>query len=129
MHATTLVLYEKVLHAHLTKRKIEREARFAGRLDLSPHQIYEQFYAESGYDEKDVIYLWDLIAHHLGLNARKLRPTDRFDSELSPVTGYELLDEIEDLTVFVRLEAEKRKTVFKPSELQSVDDVIRLLAR
>ena len=63
------------------------------------------------------------------ISAGKLRPTDRFQEELAPPPGTELLDEVEDVTVFVRVEAEKRGKRFIAEELKSIDDVIRLLAK
>ena len=113
--------------ASIFTRKRERRQRFAARSLLDSDVIAREFYPH--HDADDVIFLWEALAFHLGIEARKLRPTDRFQAELAPPPGMELLDEIEDATLFVRVEAEKRGKRVVPEELQSIDDVIWLLAK
>jgi hypothetical protein len=110
-----------------SNRTALRIARFASRPNMRTEEIFLKFFSECRLDPADFEAVWDLIAFHLGIPAGQLRPTDRFDSELKPEKGAELLDEIEDLTVFVRAEAEKRGKQFDLYRLHTLSDLVMLL--
>ena len=110
-------------------RKKRRLQRFAARELQSVNDIFTEYYRDSGLEFHDFSEVWSLIAFHLGIAPERLRPTDRFDYELRPEEGTELLDELEDLTVFVRVEADRRGKSLDVQQVKSIDDVLKLLVR
>lgn len=107
----------------------QKRDRFATREELSLDSIFANFYVDSGIDKTDFQYLWTNVARLLSLNAGKLRPEDRFDTELRPVLGKEISDEIEDVYDFLQNESEARKLQFEPRNYHTLDDVVRAFAR
>jgi len=75
-----------------------RVKRFEDRDDVSLDSIFEKSFASRGLSKSVVFELWREVATFLQLPPGKLRPTDRFDSELSPGKGWEYDDEIADIT-------------------------------
>lgn len=110
-------------------RKKRRNARFAKREPLSIDAIFEQYYSRSAIDRDDFTYLWHEISSELGLDETLLRPTDSFNIELRAEPGTELLDEIQDLTAYVRAEASIRGLVIDVFQLHNLNDVIMFLVR
>lgn len=108
-------------------RRKRRRQRFSERPSLPAADIFEQHYRDSALEFSDFANVWSLVAFHLGVDAERLRPADRFDDQLRPEEGTELIDELEDLTVFVRSEAERRGKTFNVRELNTLDDLVKLL--
>ncbi len=108
------------------RRVAAKRERFVGRQPLDSGEIYRTYYQSSGLEKESVRYYWDAVARLLALDARRLRPGDRFDEELAPVAGKELGDEIEDLGEFLELESREKSIEFEPSELNTLDDLIRV---
>ncbi len=57
-------------------------AALADREPLSDVQIYRQFYATNDLEEAEVCTLWNEIAGTLQVPADKLRPSDRFGTDI-----------------------------------------------
>jgi hypothetical protein len=70
---------------------------------------------------------WSEVARLLRMPAAQLRPSDRFDSELAPVRGEELSDELEDLSDFVELEKQRLSISIELAEIETIDGLIRSL--
>ena len=111
---------------HFTWRQRWRE-RFRSRESVPVRKIFESHY--EGFSFAEVRDLWAEIAFHLDIDPEKLSPTDRFDEHLRPEEGMELMSPLEDLTFFVRIEAEKRGVELDIAKLCCIDDVVKLLLR
>src|SRR6266850_1217206 len=79
-----------------------RAKRFEDRDDVSLDSIFEKFFASRGLSKSVVFEAWREVASVLQLPPGKLRPSDRFDTELSPGKGWEYDDEIADITALAR---------------------------
>lgn len=73
-----------------------RMARFIDREDKGLHDLYTEYFRESGITETNFENLWLELSKTLEIPAGKLRPNDRFDVELSPAKGYEFNDPIRE---------------------------------
>ena len=107
------------------RRIAEKRRRFANRQPIQPEDIYNVFYKDSGLDRELVDYYWKETARLLSLDPRLLRPEDTFERELGPIPGKEFEDEIEDLMDFLHLSSRERDIQYTPSELLSLDDLIK----
>jgi len=67
--------------------------RLAGRESLSDEQIYERFYRTAGIPKDQVLEAWHRAASTIEVPSGLLRPTDRFDNELSAVPGWHFYDD------------------------------------
>jgi hypothetical protein len=102
-------LLSAVLPERMLKRRINR------REPLSFDEIYRTSFRELPYPRNLVEEVWNELARDLGLDAGKLRPTDRFGVELS-VKSFPLVDLSE--TVNARLTERLRKNKAAPSETE-----------
>lgn len=116
-----------VLEAIPRRRKVRR---FAGRSELSPKEINEQFFRESGVPSETVAELWNEVAQTLDLPSGKLRPEDRFDAELGPVHGWEWGD---DLAILNRIAAKRLKKLrnpdFRLEDIKTIRDYVLFFGR
>jgi len=122
--AIFLVLY-LFGHRQMLKRK---RYRFSGRDDMTPDTFYSTFYADSGLSRDDVVWVLTHVGGLLEIPASKLRPQDRFDTELAPARGWEYDD---GLGILEReLLGMMRKAGLKPdiSKISTLDDCIRTFA-
>lgn len=83
------------------RRQLSKRRRFACRQPIPLDEIYETFYENSGLERESVLRYWKEVARLLALDARRLRPGDRFAEEYGPIEGEELGDELEDLAEFL----------------------------
>ena len=106
------------------KRLPTKHGRFDGREALSPDDIYERYFAGTGMPRERVVAVWLEIAQLLRLDAGKLRPSDRFDSELAPVEGHLVEDELSDIEDLLHRRFGRKYRECLP---ESMDDLVRLL--
>jgi len=97
-------------------------SRFADRDDLSLHQIYHSHFSETGVPEKRFVELWTELSRVLEIPAGKLRPSDRFDVELSPPKGFEFNDQINDVKYLIGKYCER--TGASPTSIKTVSDYL-----
>ena len=124
-----VVLIIGVIIAYIieAKRLVKKQNRFVEREVLDSREIFEMYFASTGYNDKRVNYLWNRIADILHLEAGKLRPNDRFDVELAPVKGHFVEDELVDLEDFMRDECKVMSKVKPSLSLKTLDEFIRYL--
>jgi hypothetical protein len=126
-----LVVAGAVAFARLWELNTKRGSRpiFLRRPDSTIAEIHETFYAGSAITEEQLARALGDIARYLRVPATKLRPTDRFDSELAPTPGWEFDDEIADLAWIARQSL--RKQGVDPAmvpPLLTVDDYVRVIS-
>ena len=107
----------------LTYPKRRRVRRFETRKDLSPHEIYIQFYKDSAISEETVNELWQDASRTLGISSGKLRPTDRLAIELGPVGGFPLVDLNED---FLSMMARRLRQNNRDAPLITLERIVTL---
>jgi hypothetical protein len=109
------------------KSRRKRIARFSEREALSLDTIFQQHFAPLNFPKDLVVELWNEVAEPLGVSPGKLRTTDRFDAELSPV------EEWDDDIVEVQWAAERRlrKTGSKAdlSQIQTLKDYVEFFCK
>lgn len=109
----------------------KKRARLENRTNLGEREFYELFYAGSGIPAEIVCALILEVSNATGIPPGKLRPTDRFASELSPPKGWEFDDCIAHIHWNVASLVRKlRKTGLEIPEpkITTVDDYIRWMA-
>lgn len=111
------------------QRLLEKRQRISQREDISLESVYDEFYKNDNIDFQDFQYLWQEIASLLCLDPGRLRPSDRFDTELSPVKGKEMCDEQEDLYDYFEALSESRKIEFNPRSYNTVDDLVKAFVK
>ncbi len=82
-------------HATAKQRLKLKHSRFAQRDSMPLELIAATYYPTFNKDE--VKRVWALVGKTLALDAKTLRPTDRFANELAPVKGFLTEDELVDL--------------------------------
>lgn len=101
-----------------------KNAKLAGRPELTESQFYERFYSKEGIRKDVVCYVLELIKQCIGVDSEHLRPSDSFESELreigTPLDGslFELFSELDYLA----------RTCDEPissRRIDTVDDYIR----
>ncbi|MBC9965395.1 hypothetical protein PQH03_25560 [Ralstonia insidiosa] len=107
-------------------RRNGSRAALADREALSDVQIYRQFYATNDLDEAEVCTLWNEIAGTLQVPANKLRPSDRFWTDIGVwfITSEEL-DALGDLAA---RHATQRGVKIDIASFATVDDYIKAFA-
>jgi hypothetical protein len=106
-----------------------RMSRFAGREVMGPQEIYRRYFHNSGLREEVFVNQWREVARSLELPAGLLRPSDRFDTELKPLTGWPLYDDqIEHLFVWAQRKVGSGAGMTL-SQVQSLGDFITLTVR
>jgi len=108
--------------------KRKKLLRFQDRPEMSEEEFFSIYYKESGIAKEIVSEVLMEVSNAIAIPAAKIRPSDRFDYELAPVKGWEFGDGIVEIDWFVRREM-KKAGVHKPAQLQTVDDLIRYVAR
>jgi hypothetical protein len=98
--------------------------RFKDRERLSIGQIHKKFYPD--YEMKKFVEVWMEIAFAVEVPPELLRPTDRFDSELGPVKGFEIASETDDLEEAIIRRCRERHLDFSKLEIKTVDDYIKI---
>ena len=90
-------------------------------------QIYKRYY--SNYPETIVKKLWLEVAQYLEIPYGKLRPSDRFDKELSPVKGWEYDDPFYILTIIAEERLKKAKDRISITDIKTLDDYIKIFSK
>jgi hypothetical protein len=120
-----------VLARRMQARRLpEKRARFAGREPLGAGEIYARFYGHESFARKPFEELWQKMAESLKLDASLLRPTDRFDTELAPVKGHMVEDEmidLEELAIRELKRSGRSATLLKALAPKDIDGLVRLL--
>ena len=112
------------VHTTAKKRLQIKQSRFAQRDSMSLESIARTYYPTFNADE--VTRLWVLVAQTLALDAEKLRPTDRFDSEFAPVKGYLTEDELVDLEDILSKHCQQHQ-IEVPKNLKTLDQFVRFM--
>lgn len=103
------------------------EVRFANRPNLEFEQFFKGYY--SGRVEKDLLReLLDHVAQELSIPSEKLRPTDRFDSELLPAPGWDFDAANRTLLVELSRLARKKRSAFNIKDVKTLDDYLMGMA-
>jgi len=114
--------------SYLVSRR-KRRAVFGKREAIPAEELYARYYASSGLSKDVVMRLWSECARTLKIPAERLRPTDRFDAELSPSDFWSSLDDArEDLTKYAITAAKRRGAALDLETIKTLDDLIRQLA-
>lgn len=95
----TIVAVYAVLSTVLPEKL--RKKRISDRDPLSFDLIYSKYLSDLGYEKDLLRNLWYEVASKLKLDPEKLRPSDRFDNELS-VRIFPLVDLNEDIAIDVQ---------------------------
>lgn len=98
--------------------------RFKHRREVSEFEVCK-WYASSPCE--DVIKYWKSIGLGLGISWRVLRPSDRFDSELKPVKGFEFEDDSLNVMDLIAEVAEERGIIPNTINVNTLDDVMKFL--
>jgi hypothetical protein len=109
------------------ERLPEKRQRFQTRQSISLKEIFEIYYAKDSLNESEFISLWIDIASILELDPEKIRPEDRFDTELAPVKGYMVEDELADLEEYFKIQCQRRGIEICHQKISTIDDFIRIL--
>lgn len=110
--------------------KHARLSRLTGREAMSPEEIYRQYFDDAGLRQEVLVRQWRVAASSLELPAELLRPTDRFDTELKPLTGWPLYDDqIEDLFAWATRRAKVLGGAIDLTGVQTLGDFVTLLTR
>lgn len=104
-----------------------RRVRFANREVLSMDAIYERFFGSKGLPKEAVVELWNEVARPLGIDPGRLRPTDRFDMELSPVEEWD--DDIVEVHWAAERRLKKMGLKVDSTEVRTLGDYIEFFCR
>lgn len=106
----------------------KKKYRFADRENLPIEEIYLRYYSGSGLATDSVLDIWKGLSKCFSIAPGLLRPSDRFDTQLAPVRGFPTEDELIDVEEYICERAARLGVSFEMNKLETLDDVIRLLA-
>ncbi len=109
--------------------KIKRNRRFKDRKNLQWEQIYKKFYSDCNLSEELVKKLWMEVAQYLEIPYGMLRPSDRFDSELKPVDGWEFDDAVNIITFIAKERLKKSEGKVRLTDIKTLDDYIKVFSK
>lgn len=78
-------------------RKAVKTSRFTSRQPIPVNDLVAMHFAADSNSIDALVHWWKRAASLLGIDPRLLRPSDRFDRELAPVTGFPVEDELGQL--------------------------------
>jgi hypothetical protein len=96
------------------------------RESLSDIEIYKQFYAGGNFDEVAVRSAWIEIAETLRVPADKLRPTDKFGTDIG--VWFITSDELDTLGELAAQRAARLGKEVDVSAIATVDDYVKAFA-
>lgn len=96
------------------------------RVSLTDAEIYKQFYAGGNFDEAAVRSAWDEIAETLRVPADKLRPTDKFGTDIG--VWFITSDELDMLGELAAQRAARLGKEVDISAIATVDDYVKAFA-
>ena len=104
--------------------KRHRRSVYSKRDSLSHEEIYRTYYSSSEIPPEKIVELWEEVALTLGIPAQKLRPTDKFGSELGG--GYLITSEkLDALTTIAGARAKSLGLALGFEEIRTLDDYVR----
>lgn len=113
--------------ALLRKNQRQNSLRaLSDRESLSHVQIYKQFYADGNFDEAAVRSAWNEIAETLRVPADKLRPTDKFGTDIG--VGLITSEELDTLGELAAQRAARQGREVDIATLTTVDDYVKAFA-
>ncbi|CAJ0817201.1 hypothetical protein LMG19087_03018 [Ralstonia wenshanensis] len=113
--------------ALLRKNRRQNSLRaLSDRESLSDVEIYKQFYAGGNFDEAAVRSAWNEIADTLRVPADKLRPTDKFGTDIGvwSITS----EELDTLGELAAQRAARQGKEVDIATLATVDDYVKAFA-
>jgi hypothetical protein len=125
--STVLIISVFVLLVLYKKMKKKKADRFQNRPTLNSDDFYNAFYKDSGISKAVIIKIIKDVAAATEIPADKLRPTDRFDRELSPVKGWEFGDGLIELKWDIMKRIDKTCKTIQIPPLNTLDDLIRYM--
>lgn len=109
-------------------RRLTTLKRFEGRESYSDERIFQEFYSTSKIPKTSILKEWHRVSTILEIPSGLLRPTDRFDAELSPVPECSYFDEgLRELIGLTghRLSIPDDQVAVK---MKTLDDYVRLVS-
>lgn len=125
--ATAALLLVGVGFAVRGLKKRKAAALLEGRESLTDDEIYQRFYASSGFEKAAVIELWHEVARVLRAPAGQLRPTDKFGKEVG--TYWITSEELDVLGATAQQRANRQEIAIDLASIQTVGDYVKQLAR
>lgn len=107
------------------KQSHQKLTRFQGRAEMRESEFYSTFYSGSGVSIETVSRVLKDIEDATEIPSSQLRPTDRFDTELAPVKGWEFGDGLSLLAWLTDRSLKKNEVDFDRTKIQTIDDFIR----
>lgn len=110
-------------------RKKRRQASLhalSERESLSEIEIYRQFYAGGNFDEAAVRSAWNEIAETLRVPSDKLRPTDKFGTDIG--VRFITSDELDTLDELAAQRASRHGKKVDLAAIATVDDYVKAFA-
>jgi hypothetical protein len=102
--------------------------RFSDRKPIDFDEFYALHYAGL-IDQKLVQELMEHVADELSIPANKLRPDDRFELELKPLTGWEFDSGQNILFIEIDKIAKERGKKVDLNTIRTLDDYIKIMAQ
>lgn len=115
-------LFSAVLPERMLRRRLNR------REPLSFNEIYRTSFQQLPYPRAVIEEAWNEVASDLQLDARKIRPADRFREELS-VKTFPLVDVSEAVESRLRERLRKAETKADLSQLKTVGDCVEFFCK
>jgi hypothetical protein len=112
------------VRAHYHKKEL---SELAGRESLNDEAVFSTFYQKHGLAKESVLEVWNEIAATLKLPPDKLRPTDRFGSNIG--THFITSEDLDSLFELGERRASRLNMSVNFGELTTVDDYVRALAK
>jgi hypothetical protein len=120
-----ILLFLKLGMGHEKKKIL---LRFEGRESMSMQGFYSEFYANSGIPFVVIEELLLHVASELCLPVEKLRPSDRFDSEMAPERGWNWDSGAGMLSVEIQNLAREKNVQVDLRKIVTLDDYLRIAA-
>jgi hypothetical protein len=108
------------------RRQLALKALLA-REALDDDAVYSRFYAGAGLSKSEVLKSWHDIADTLRVPAERLRPDDRFGTDVG--VYWITSDELDELAEKGRKRAKELGLTVDPEKLSTVDEYVRCFAR
>ena len=117
-----------VLYRESNRADLIRRNRFIARLSMSENEFLAECSGTGALDAQLVSSLRLKIANSLGIPAEKLAPSDRFDEELKPPSGWEHDDGLNLLLLDLQAVIGRKGLKTDIKNVQSVRDYVNTWA-
>lgn len=101
-----------------------RLSRFLERETLTESKIYHSYFSDSHLPPNLIEELWNEVADFGEIPRGLLRPTDRFDTELAPLRGWEFGGEISSLNLVAQRRIRNLAPGFDLAQIHTVRDYV-----